>query len=65
MQSFGVAKANRMKWIVKVIVESSPGDMLKGENGKRAIQTIKQQIAEMHLPPGVKIRENLFNYTSP
>jgi cobalt-zinc-cadmium resistance protein CzcA len=29
--------------------------MLKGENGKRVIQAIKQRIAEMHLPPGVKI----------
>jgi cobalt-zinc-cadmium resistance protein CzcA len=29
--------------------------MLKSENGKRVIQAIKQQIAEMHLPPGVKI----------
>src|SRR6202041_4068523 len=28
---------------------------LKGENGKRVIQAIKQRIAEMHLPPGVKI----------
>ena len=26
--------------------------MLKGENGKRVIQAIKQRIAEMHLPPG-------------
>ena len=29
--------------------------MLKGENGKRVIQAVKQRIAEMHLPPGVKI----------
>jgi cobalt-zinc-cadmium resistance protein CzcA len=29
--------------------------MLKGENGKRVIEAIKQRIAEMHLPPGVKI----------
>ncbi len=29
--------------------------MLKGENGKRVIQAIKQRIAEMHLPPDVKI----------
>ena len=29
--------------------------MLKGENGKRVIQAIKQRIAEIHLPPGVKI----------
>jgi cobalt-zinc-cadmium resistance protein CzcA len=29
--------------------------MLKGENGKRVIQAIKQRIAEMHLPVGVKI----------
>jgi heavy metal efflux system protein len=29
--------------------------MLKSENGKRVIQAIKQRIAEMHLPPGVKI----------
>src|SRR5580658_2598161 len=29
--------------------------MLKGENGKRVIQAIKHRIAEMHLPPGVKI----------
>ena len=29
--------------------------MLKGENGKRVIQAIKERIAEMHLPPGVKI----------
>ena len=29
--------------------------MLKGENGKRVIQAIKQRIAEMRLPPGVKI----------
>jgi cobalt-zinc-cadmium resistance protein CzcA len=29
--------------------------MLKGENGKQVIQMIKQRIAEMHLPPGVKI----------
>ena len=29
--------------------------MLKGENGKRVIQAIKQRIAEMHLPPGVRI----------
>jgi heavy metal efflux system protein len=29
--------------------------MLKGEDGKRVIQAIKQRIAEMHLPPGVKI----------
>ena len=29
--------------------------MLKGENGKRVIQAIKQRIADMHLPPGVKI----------
>jgi cobalt-zinc-cadmium resistance protein CzcA len=30
--------------------------MLKGENGKRVIQAIKQRIAMMHLPAGVKIR---------
>jgi cobalt-zinc-cadmium resistance protein CzcA len=30
--------------------------MLKGENGKRVIQAIKQRIATMHLPAGVKIR---------
>src|SRR3984885_8599530 len=29
--------------------------MLKGENGKRVIEAIKQRIAEIHLPPGVKI----------
>jgi heavy metal efflux system protein len=29
--------------------------MLKGENGKQVIEAIKQRIAEMHLPPGVKI----------
>ena len=29
--------------------------MLKGENGKRVIQAIKQRIAEMRLPPGVRI----------
>jgi heavy metal efflux system protein len=29
--------------------------MLKGENGKRVIQAIKQRIAEIHLPPGVTI----------
>jgi heavy metal efflux system protein len=29
--------------------------MLKGENGKRVIEAIKKRIAEMHLPPGVKI----------
>jgi heavy metal efflux system protein len=29
--------------------------MLKGENGNRVIQAVKQRIAEMHLPAGVKI----------
>jgi heavy metal efflux system protein len=29
--------------------------MLKGENGKRLIELVKEKIASMHLPPGVKI----------
>jgi cobalt-zinc-cadmium resistance protein CzcA len=29
--------------------------MLKGENGKRLIETVKQKIASLRLPPGVKI----------
>ncbi len=29
--------------------------MLKGENGKRVIDLVKQKIRAMHLPPGVKI----------
>ena len=29
--------------------------MLKGENGKRLIEQVKDRIASLHLPPGVKI----------
>jgi heavy metal efflux system protein len=29
--------------------------MLKGENGKRLIESVKEKIAALHLPPGVKI----------
>lgn len=29
--------------------------MLKGENGKRVIEAVKEKIASMHLPPGVRI----------
>jgi cobalt-zinc-cadmium resistance protein CzcA len=29
--------------------------MLKGENGKRLIERVKERIASLHLPPGVKI----------
>ena len=29
--------------------------MLKGENGKRVIESIKAKIASLHLPPGVKL----------
>ena len=29
--------------------------MLKGENGKRVIEAVKQKMAGMHLPPGVQI----------
>jgi heavy metal efflux system protein len=30
--------------------------MLKGENGKQVIEQVKQTIAGLHLPPGVKLR---------